>query len=76
MQETGGTEPNLEGEIEGEETVIQVKMEDDSLSVNSVADLEARIRLLYFKVTIERKKYMTKISICTFMTQSDRIESY
>ena len=72
MQETGGTEPNLEGE----ETVIQVKMEDDSLSVSSVADLEARIRLLYFKVTIERKKHMTKISICTLMTQSDRIESY
>ena len=52
MQETSGTEPNLEGEIEGEEPVIQVKMEDDSLSVSSVADLEARIRLLYFKVTV------------------------
>ena len=52
MQETSGTEPNLEGEIEGVEPVIQVKMEDDGLSVSSVADLEARIRLLYFKVTV------------------------
>ena len=52
MQETSGTEPNLEGGIEGVEPVIQVKMEDDSLSVSSVADLEARIRLLYFKVTV------------------------
>ena len=51
-QETRVAEADLEGDIEGEETLIQVKIEDDSMSVSSVADLEARIRLLYFKVIV------------------------
>ena len=32
--------------------MIQVRIEDDSMSVSSVADLEARIRLLYFQVLV------------------------
>ena len=41
-------EEDIEGDIE--ETVIHVKIEEDNMSVGSVADLESRIRTLYFKV--------------------------
>ena len=56
---------------EGEEAVIQVKIEDDSMSVSSMPDLEAQIRLVYFQVS-----HKIRVNQCTKEKSSGCQESW